>query len=773
MSDSADNNKNNYTNEIKVSSNYEEFVQGILNQKKSDITFDKKLEISQKLKTNSNNQNLKKDSNISSDKKLEISQKLKTSPNNQNLKKDSNISSDKKQEINQKLKTSSNNQNLKEDKTEFEEKSSALYEAEITEFDIPQDIKVFDPQKLKFDDIFEIALTSYKEKYYLNAIPLLKELLNLNSNNLKVMSVLVTCLLEENKTREALATAQKGLEAARKELNKYYIKTFLAEIAHCFQASGDYENAVKHYKLALIHDSYDFQNNVDLINCYLKFDKIDEAFTACHNASHSYSSESEEDYLRDLNRTVEEKYYNLYPEKKCIADGEEYCRSSMYNLALRELEKALKIFPDNIRIIGKLFYVYIGLKRINDAIKTGEQFISASSEILEKYYDKSEINAELYGIYSGLAEIFKNSWHFIKAKQYKTMSDYYQLIQRGTYESVFKKYNAIETFRTAYNLKPERHEALLKLIIQLDLANKSEEAFKYLEIGISMAKSENNAARLAEYYDLEASCYGNKKQTNKEMESYDKRLAFTKTIPEKLSLYGRLININKEKKNFEKIKEYLEKSQELISNGAEDTFDLQTELIEFKAMTDDNSDYNRSKEHYRKAYYLCSQKKFTDALTEFKKAFWLLPYDLQIMEAYSECLLRQEYYKEASNIAYEGLELSVKTTNNKYAESLFNTVASYHYYQEKDFDQAGYFYEMAFRQNPHSFDCIYKAAICYKNVGNPFKAIESFKKAYELKPSEKQILDIVYEFTMILDKNSQKEVIEWLKNKKFKFPDQL
>ena len=747
MPDSADNIKNNSTNEIKVSSNYEEFVQGVLNQKNSDYTFDKK---------------------------LKISPKLKTSSNNQHLKKDSDITFDKKQEINQNQETSSNNQYLKEDKTEYEEISSALNEEEIIEFDIPQDIKVFDPQKLKFDNLFERALTYYKKKFYINAIPLLKELLNINPNNLKVMKVLSKCQLEEKKAREALSTAQKGLETARRQLNKPYIIIFLAEIANAFQASGDYENAVKHYKLALFHDSFNFQNNVDLINCHLKFDKIDEAFEACHNNSHLYSSESDEDYLRDLNRTVEEKYYNLHPEKKYIADGEEFCRSARYNLALREFEKALKIFPNNIRIIGKLFHVYVGLNRINDAIKAGEQFISASPETLEKYYDQSDIYSELFSIYSGLAEIFKNTWHFIKAKRYQKLSDYYQLFQRGRFESVLSKNTkSIELFRTAYNLIPEKHDALLKLIIQLHWANKNEEALKYIEIGISMAKSENNTARLVEYYDLEASCFGDLKQSKKEMESYDKRLAFTKSIPEKLSVYGRLIYENKEKKNFEKMKEYLEKSQELISNGAEDTFDLQTDFFEFEALTDENSDYNRSKEHYRKASNLCSQKKFTDALTEFKKAFWLRPYDLQIMEAYSECLLRQEYYKEASNIAYEGLELSVKTTNNKYAESLFNTVASYHNYQEKDFDRAGYFYELAFRQNPHCFDYIYKAAVCYQNVGNSYKAIENYKKAYELKPSEKQILDKIYELSREFHKDSQKGFIEWLKNKRYKFPNQL
>ena len=87
MPDSADNIKNNSTSEIKVSSNYEEFVQGVLNQKNSDYTFDKKLKISPKLKT------------------------------------------------------SSNNQNLKEDKTELEEKTSAQYEPEKIEFDNPRDNK--------------------------------------------------------------------------------------------------------------------------------------------------------------------------------------------------------------------------------------------------------------------------------------------------------------------------------------------------------------------------------------------------------------------------------------------------------------------------------------------------------------------------------------------------------------------------------------------------------------------------------------------------------
>ena len=716
MSDSA----NNSSKGTKVLSNSEAFLQSVLKSKDTDSTFIKPIE--------------------------------------------------KQQDASKENLADTSNQQQEEEKAEIKEEP--LSPQDLEEY-YPKDIKIYDPQKIEVDTLMGNAITCYKNKQFFKSIPIFKKLLEISPNNLKAMSILCECLLEQNRIKDEISVAQKGLTIAQQQQHTYYVKKFQTFAAKGYTKSGDSKQSEKAHKLALVQDFTNIKLYTELIKSYLKSNKIDEAFKACNKARLYAITDQEKAEFEPLQSQVKEEYYKLHPEQKFIADGYEYYMKGKAELALKEYEKAHKIAPENLAVLGKMFYAYIDLNRLNEAIEVGEKVVSSDRESLEKYYELNDINPELYGIYSRLAEIFKHSWHFIKAKQYQTMSDYHQLIQRGTYESIFKKHKAIELFMAAYNLKPEKHEALENLIIHLIWVHRYDEALKYLQKGLSLAKAENNAAKFAVYYGLEAFYYEERQQYKKEIESYEKKASYTRDKQEKLTIYGLIARIYKEKGNIEQYKVYLEKCQELVNQGAEDTLDLKKAFMELEVTADNNSEFNKAKECFRKASRLYSQKKYDEALAEYKKSFWLMPYDLQIMEAYSKCLSEQEYYQEASNIAYEALELSVDTENNKYAESLFYTVAKFHFYQKKDYDEARKFFELAIRHNPSGFEYYYKTAICYKELDRTEKAIKNFEKAYELKPSEKHILDEVYNLSHQFAKESQKEFYGWLIDQKYNFPHQL
>ena len=716
MSDSA----NNSSKEAKVLSNNEEFLQSVLKYKDTDSTF------------------------------------IKTE--------------EKEQNSGQENPAGSSNYHQAEEKAEIEEEPLSPQDIEV---DFPKDIKIFDLKKMEVDTLMGKAITCYKNKQFFKSIPIFKRLLEISPNNLKAMSILSECLLEQNRIKEEISVAQKGLTIAQQQQHTYYVKKFQTFTAKGYAKSGDSKQSEKAHKLALVQDFTNIKLNTELIKSYLKANKIEEAFKACKKARLYAITDQEKEEFEPLQSQVKAEYYKLHPEQKYIADGYEYYMKGKPELALREYEKAHKIAPQNLAVLGKMFYAYIDLNKLNEAIEVGEKVVSSDRESLEKYYEQNDINPELYGIYSRLAEIFKHSWHFIKAKQYQTMSDYHQLIQRGTFESLLNEHKSIEFFMAAYNIKPEKHEALEKLITHLIWVHRYDEALKYLQKGLSLAKAENNAAKFAVYYGLEAFYYEERQQYKKEIESYEKKASYTRDKQEKLTIYGLIARIYKEKGNIEQYKVYLEKCQELVNLGAEDTLDLKKAFMELEVIADNNSELNKAKEYFRKASRLYSQKKYDEALAEYKKSFWLMPYDLQIMEAYSKCLCEQEYYQEASNIAYEALELSVDTENNKYAESLFYTVAKFHFYQKKDYDEARKFFELAIRHNPSGFEYYYKTAICYKELDRTEKAIKNFEKAYELKPSEKHILDEVYNLSQQFAKESQKEFLGWLIDQKYNFPHRL
>lgn len=631
--------------------------------------------------------------------------------------------------------------------------------------------KVYDPQKMNFDKLLGEGITFVKNQQFFKAIPIFKELLNINPNNLKVINLLCESLFEQNKTREAISLAQKGLEKSRNQLNRFFINRFNKQIGFGFQKNSDYDKAIIHYKLALVQNNFDVDISIELSKCYLKLNKIKEALKVCEDAiSYNTLKEEEERSLSALKITIEEEYQKSFPEEKYLASGNRYFDERKFQQALSEYEKAYHRAPNNILILEKLFLVNVELKKNKEAIEIGEKIISKDINFIKTFYKGRGEFSMLSNVYLNLYEIYKNSWHFIKRNQCESMYEYYQLILRGAYESTFSYKKGIEFFTAAYQKMPERYEALERLIVTLIFDRDYKTALKYNAIAFKIAKAEKDKQKLARYYELEALCYQNLAQRNKETESLEIELKFTDDIERKTYIYSRLAEIYKSQEKAELYSKNLDKYWELVRNGANDFLDLQSKLMEEQVEADKNSDYNLSYNFFRKGSLLYSQKKPIEALAELKKAFWLLPHELKIVEAYSRCLRESGFYKEASNMAYEGLEIACQIFDNKYAESFFLSVACYWFYDEANYDEARKFYELALRHNPYSFDHAYKIALCYDKLGYVFKAMDNYEKAYEMKSSEKYVLDRIYEIltTNNISESSKKTYLEWLGKQNYK-----
>ena len=631
--------------------------------------------------------------------------------------------------------------------------------------------KIYDSQKMNFDNLLGEGITFVKNQQFFKAIPVFKELLNINSNNLKVMNLLCESLFEQNKTREAISLAQKGLEKSRNQLNRLFINRFYKLIGLGYQKSSDYNNAVIFYKLALIQNNYDIDISIDLSKCYLKLNKSKEALKVCEDAiSYNTLKEEEEKRLSALKITIEEEYQKVFPEEKFFAAGNQYFEDHKYQQALVEYEKAYHRAPNNILILEKLFLVYVELKKNKEAVEIGEKIISKDINVIKTYYKGRREFSMLSEVYLNLYEIYKNTWHFIKRIQCKTMYEYYQLILRGMYESTFKTKKATGYFMAAYEKMPKRYEALERLIVNLIYDKDYNTALKYNALAFKMANAEKDNKKIARYYELEALCYENLAQRNKEIENLEKELKYTDDMERRLYIYSHLADIYKSQEKTELYSKNMDKYNELVKNGADDSLDLQSKLVEEEVLANKNSDYNLSYEYFRKGLLLYSQKKSLEALAEFKKAFWLMPHELKIVEAYSRCLRESGFYKEASNMAYEGLEIASQIYDKKYAESFFLSVASYWFYDEENYDEARKFYELSLSHNPTCFDYAYKIAICYDKLDSVFKAMDNYEKAYEMKSTEKYILNRIYEIatTKNISESSKKDYLEWLKKQNYK-----
>ncbi len=440
-----------------------------------------------------------------------------------------------------------------------------------------------DEKGKKYDNLIEQAQYYIEKKQFFKAIPVLKQQLTLTPKYLNVIDMLCLCLIEQKRIDEALSLSKTGLNNAQSQISQEYIPKFYSYLGKLYLEKSDYNNAVKNFKLALVNNFYDTENNIYLTKCLMKLNKPKEAYEACYKAAtYLLCSEEEKNYLLQLQETIREEMIKMFPEERHFKLGNQYFSEKQYKFALKEFEEASKIDPQNILFQEKLFLTNIELNNFKEATRIGEKIISTDTDKIKNYYKGSGHFSMLSKVYSDLSEIYKSTWHFIKASHCKSMFEYYQLILRGIYEGTFCLNKSVEYDKAAYLKMPKRHEALEHFIVSLMLVKDYTNAFKYLSTALNMAKAENNAAKIANYYKIEADCYSDLNQPYESAESFEKALQYTKDNQEKIYIYGRIINIYKEIGNLEKCLSFLEKCSELIKSGAEDTIDIESLYVAIK-----------------------------------------------------------------------------------------------------------------------------------------------------------------------------------------------
>ena len=525
----------------------------------------------------------------------------------------------------------------------------------------------YDSDKIKCDNILKEAREYCQNCQFFKAIPMLKEILAISQNNLLVLSELCSCLFEQNRCKEATEIANKGLKLAQSYSNSFYISKFYFYLGKGYKESGNYNNAITYYKLSLIKDFSNSNTYYSLAECYLKIQNYEEILKICEYI-YPFCSEKEFEeigFLR-LKELALKQNQKLHSEQAHIFLGDEFSSKNQDKLALIEYETANKIAPENILILEKLFTCQIKLGLYKDAIETALKIISKDIFTIRKYYKGHGEYIMLSKIYSDLNSIYKSSWHFFKAQDAASMYEYYQAILRGLYENVFNKDKSISILKAAYESKPNRHEALEKLIVYLMLNKDYKTAIKYDYIGLDLAKSENNTNIILIYYEMLAEAFHEIKEYDKELDCYKSELPLIQGNQKKLNIFRLMINCYKAQEKYDQVSVYLEKSKQLINEGAEDCLDLQSMLIEQKVRLDKSSDYNKSIEHLNNGLKLCKNNNYLEALSELKKSYYLNSQNLDLLEAYSKCLKEAGYDQEASIIAKEGYEISKRDGIQEY-----------------------------------------------------------------------------------------------------------
>ena len=529
---------------------------------------------------------------------------------------------------------------------------------------------IFDLEKIKCDNLFKEALEYRKNSQYFKAILILKEILAIFPNNLNFISELCVCLFEQNKINEAKELANKGLELAQTFSNNYYVSKFYSFIARSYREMSDYKTAIKYYKLAILKDYFDLDKNYSLADCYIKIKDYDEAIKICEKA---YSSKDEMDFIK-LKEFANLQNTKAHSELTHIELGDKYFSNKQDKLALVEYETANKIVPENVSILEKLFDVQMRLGLNNEAIKTALEITSKDIETIKNYYDGHGEFILLSKIYSGLYNIYNSSWHFIKANEASSMFEYYQKILRGLYESVFNKDKCIASLKAAFESKPNRYEALEKLIVNLSLFKEYEESIKYASIGLSMAKAENNKNKILYFCESLADDFNEIKNYEKSINYYNLALQHTQDNQKKLRIYGLMISCFREAGNLEQFSVYMEKSKKLIEVGTEDSSDVQSLIVEEKAKSDKNSDYCKSVAILNKGLELFKNNNYQEALNAFKESYFIDSQNLKLLDAYSRCLKEAGYLNEALAIANEGYDISKRDYNEEYLKIFQNLI---------------------------------------------------------------------------------------------------
>ena len=586
-----------------------------------------------------------------------------------------------------------------------------------------------------YNEIIEIAQDASNNGNFIKAVESYKEALTYHPKQIQVMGELCWCLGQANRLEEMLETAKKALLISQKRTSEDNIGRFYFYIAQYYKVTGQYAIAIKYLTLAIKNKPYFIANYVDSAFCHKKLDNYSEAVKLYELALSRTSEEKVKDFLINLLKEAKVKRDKKSPELEYIGRGVAYEKKGDYKSANAEFTKAVEISPnteflglyvlfENEIKLGKDYYKAIGIGHNLVLIFNRKENHNGGSLFLES------VCVGLCKCYKAIGDENNSEKYYKLAECYSHINNAIKAYEKNDFEKSLEEYKKALQIRTGYDII----DGIIESSLDLKLL---EEVEHYAQMGLKLAKVENEEEYIAKYY----SYLGIKCDMANDLkcgEFFEKALQKTKDIDNKLKYTYSLAHFFIKTREYSKAIEEHKKCLEYIKDGAVDIYDIPSDIVKLQEVLDGNSDLNNSTKHYNLGGKYFNERKMEEAASEMKIALSYIPEDLDAMDVLNRCLFSLKRTDECMEICYEGFLISHRDHDYRFLDMFCYNLANC-FYNNKQYDKALVYFQHALEVKPQDIDYLYFTGACYRHLGELEKAIDTFKLAHEIDPKDKGV----------------------------------
>ena len=587
----------------------------------------------------------------------------------------------------------------------------------------------------KYNSLICIAKESSENREFDKAVESYKEALIYYPKQIQVMGELCWCLGQANRLEEMLEIAKKALLISQKRVNTDNIGRFYFYIAQYYKATGQFAIAIKYLTLAIKNKPYFIANYIDSAFCYKKLGNYSNAVKQYELALNKTSDRDTQDFLKKHLEEAKIKRDEQSPELVYIGRGVAYEKNGDYKSANAEFTKAVDISP-NTEFLGLyvLFQNEIKLgKDLYKAIGIGHNLVLIFNQ-KENHYGGSlfleSVCVGLYKCYKAIGDENNSEKYYKLSECYSHMNHAMEASEKREYKKALEEYKKALEIRTGYDIINGIIDTLFDL-------NQLEEVEQYAQMGLKLAKVENDYEYIAKYnFDL-----GVKYDLSKNIkagEFFETALQRTKDLDNKLKYTRSIALFNYRIRDFTKAFENFNKCLEYIEAGAIDIYDIPSYLVRLQEISEENSDLNNSTKHYNLGGKYFNERKMEEAAKEMKIALSYIPEDLDALDVLNRCLFSLKRTDECMEVCYEGFLISRRDHDYRFFDMFCYNLANC-FYNNKEYDKALVYFKHALEVKPQDTDYLYFTGACYKHLGEFEKAIDTFKIAHEIDPEDKGV----------------------------------
>lgn len=556
----------------------------------------------------------------------------------------------------------------------------------------------------------------------------------------------------------------------------------LYSIGKCCISLGKYEEAAGYFeKLAelvqynrdvrvLLNCAYSFQldnllalagENPEDID--LKF-KLAKAYYACHNTDESYKILSEleqkaqmnsEMYVlmckvlydsdkKELSYTTAIKAYELYPQdyniifyKACMLDEYE-----KYEEAITYYEKAIEIKQEDAVAHSNKAYALNKLKRYSEALESANTAIKIDAYMAHAFKNKAEalLGLELYQECLTACEEALSIFAFL--------TDVY-VIKMKLYSRVGQFDEALDVFNKAIDNGIKESRLFAQKANVLRLTEKYDEAINFCDQAIELNENEKDV----HYY--KGLCYYNKEKYKEAIECFEISIQRNDNISS--SYYYKVLSLLNSQEHKEAMRD-LGNAISLRLENLDRFYELKGDVFAYqKKYTEALEEYKKAIEinpasssyHYSIGYNLNNLSMFNEALEYLNKAIELDPSFANYYICKSHSLFSLGNYKDCIEECEKALQVEAE-----YMPALRNK--AWAFYKLGKLEEAAQFCQSALKIDGDNVNLLYLKLNILKQKGLTQEALIVCDRIHELDPDDQEIANIRRE---LLKNKSKKGIL--------------